>query len=74
MEADAQLGGRRQGVGGAVKADDLITVKDGRDCPAALAGKVLKVLRTDDVGGVWVKHCGQVFVLARSSVSKIAQG
>jgi hypothetical protein len=53
---------------------DLITVKRGRDCPAMLAGKVVAVLKIDALASVWVEHRGQVFVLARSQVSKIAQG
>lgn len=53
---------------------DLITVKVSRDTPAALAGKVVPVIRIDALASVWVEYCGQVFVLARSQVSKIAQG
>ena len=57
-----------------MKPGDLITVKAGRDCPAELAGKVVAVLRLDALASVWVEYKGQVFVLARSQVSKIARG
>lgn len=57
-----------------MKAGDLVTVKDGRDCPAALAGKVLAVLGLDDLGTIWIEFRGRVFVVARSQVSTIAQG
>lgn len=54
---------------------DLITVKVSRDTPAALAGKVVPVIRIDSaLASVWVEYLGKVYVLARSQVSKIAQG
>jgi hypothetical protein len=49
---------------------DSVTVPKGRDVPAAVAGKTVKVVKIDDLS-VWVEKDGQKFVMARSQVKKV---
>jgi hypothetical protein len=53
-----------------MKIGDQVRVRKGRDTPASLGDKVVKVVKIDELS-VWVAKDGQTYVLHRSQVKRI---
>lgn len=53
-----------------MKVGDRVTVKDGRECPAALQNKIVAVIHTDELS-VWVERGGKTYVLDRSQLRRV---
>ena len=48
---------------------DRVSVRKGRDAPAAITGKTVEIVKIDELS-IWVEKNGQTYVLDRSQVSR----